>query len=416
MNRQQKGNIPKFIIGTVIVLMIGIPIILSLLVGISKFYLFIFNYLNIKTLFFIDTNNYVIELKDIIYLSFTFIGVTVTGIFSYYIWKANKASADVSERLSHLEEQRDISVRKENATILYYSSLSGLELAFDIYKREKILKPAYLSNDWTKNLASLNNSFSSAEIRTFYEFYSQLLEIRRLAFSEIDPENLYIKIEKFIANVSDENCLEYCALEIDCKKPEFTSPLVILNLKYRNLFIKLNRLFIESDLEKASAFLFLKGIFINNNFVSGERFEYYSNGNVFCIISYINEIVVKKQFMNPEQVPLENCIYVNGNATGYKQIYKNGKLDFKGEIKEGKKYNGTGYNFLLRNSEDYDFYREQAWLEQMADKANDESYQEQETMAYEENSAGWEEFCKVKYKDGQPDILNGTARREYYYK
>lgn len=420
INRKKFRNISKLIIGTLIALVIGMPFIISLLVVFTKLYLYIFSFLDTQALFFIDTQNYVIELKDIIYFSFTLVSVTVTGIFSYYIWKANKASAVVSGRLSHLEEQRDISVRKENATILYYSGLSGLELVFNLYRREKINKPAYLSDDWTKNLASLNSFFSSEEIRIFYEFYSQLLEIRRLSMLEIDRKNLYIQIENLLRNLSDESCLEYCNLEFDNKKPQYTSPLAILNLKYRNLFIKLERLFVEKNLKQDRMFndknwLSLKGIFDNNTFVSGQRFEYYSNGNIFCTLTYENKIVVKKQFMNLKNEPLENCTYVDGKASGFKRIYRNGKLNFEGEIKEGKKYNGMGYNFLLRNSDDYDYFREQAWLEQMEELANDKDYQEQEIIACEENSDSWEDLCQVKYKDGQFLILEGTAHREYNY-
>lgn len=413
MDQKKKGNVLKLIISILIALIIGLPIIIYLIVGIIKFYILVFSYLkNNHILFFIDTKNYVIELKDIIYFSVTLVGVGVTGIFSYYIWKANKASADVSEKLGNLEEQRDIIIRKENAIILFYSSLSGLEFAYDRFRGEKNLKPAYLSDDWTKNLASINSSFSSEEIRIFYQFYSQLLEIKKMESKDINTQ-----VNKFIESVSDESCLEYCSLEFENEKVQFISPLAILNLKYRNLFIKLERLFVENKIENNSVFnerdlLFLKGTFDNNKFISGERYEYYSNGNIFCTITYENEVVVKKQLMNFKgNEILENCTYINGKASGYKRIYKeNGKRDFEGEIKNGKKYNGTGFNFLLRDSDGYDYYSEEAYRQ----------YIEENTQAYEEsidesNCDKWVEFCQVKFTDGEYIILEETAYTEFQY-
>lgn len=159
-----KGLIKKIIEIMILSLLtfVAISFIIIFIVVVLKVILLLFSWVpDNNPVLFIKTNDYILNFKDVIYISTSVLGILATCIFSYLIWKANKKSADVSTKLADLEIHRDNSVIRESATVLLYTSLSGLEFVYEKYIDFKERSLPHLTRNWVTNLDKLYGQLSA---------------------------------------------------------------------------------------------------------------------------------------------------------------------------------------------------------------------------------------------------------------
>lgn len=403
-------------LNVLLITLLGIPILLLLIVIIARLLFWCFLGISKEHLLMIvNTNNYTFDLKDIVYFSVTLIGVVATSVFSYFIWKANKKSAEISEKLADLEISRDTAAIKESATLLYFTALSGLEYLFDEYHHKKNIQIPHLSIKWIDNLDRLYGHLSIEEIKLFFDFYNVLNEVSNISgqirkspslksgdkFSADYPNQLKEKIDFCIGTYFDSSCIEYSWIEYGLEKPEFITPINLLKKEYKAIFDKLNKLIHFGKIDESNEYL---------------RKEWYKTGTMFCEIRYSSDQILHKKFWSADGELLEDCDYIDGKASGYKEIYEGNNLIFVGQIKDNKKYTGKEYKVLLRDSDDYDLLRDEAFIEQqMKEQSTDEYWENQATQIadqLEDGTQGWAEYCQAEWINGKRILLKDKVYRE----
>lgn len=379
----------KLILYIIALLFLGIPIAIIITIGLLKLLLWIYPW---KPLFFIDTKGFIFELKDIVYFSMSLIGVIATGFFSYFIWKANRKSADLSEQLAKLEENRDVSTIKESASLLYFSALSAMEYILDTHRNNKTKKLLYLTDNWLDQLSHLVNQLDIEEIKRLFDMFNNI--------NKIDQSRGMIDI--FIKTYFDDSCIEYSFFAV----VEYDNPIKLLKPEYKNIYNKLILLLNSGDITKYEE----PQIII----------ERYRNGRTFFKFDIIDRHIIHKTFWDVDGNLLEDCSYENGQATGYKKIYNGNELAFDGQIKNNKMFTGKEYKILVRDSGGYDLVLEEAideaWIEQQLEEQNSQEYWENEaeriSSMMEEGTLAWGEYCSADWLEGKRNLLTEEIYKE----
>lgn len=314
-----------------------------------------------------------ISIGDYIYWYSCFLVIEVTAIFSYVLWKSSEKNNYLSEQIKKREDNRDNEIVRENALIVYFDLLMGLDdlrklYSYHVLGEKKYYpnppKELFLSSEWIKNVAVLKNKLSTNDIRTVYNLYGKLLTIKERFINENkdlpinDIKELFLEVfENRIPGV-----LDYFYIE-DIRKIMKSEYLILLNviemltyntlnIETKNDIVNLSNQYyykgnlqngvlsgygeyfniheneVESNLENAVHKIdnvkrdrvTFDGEFNNNKFISGSRTEYYDNGQLwYCC------------FINKSKLLEEYII-----------IYKDGSELYRGAIKEGKYLTGKG--------------------------------------------------------------------------
>lgn len=110
----------------------------------------------------------------------------VTSIFSYVVWKTSVQSYKVAEAVKDLETNRDEEATRENALIIYYDLLSGLNNLLELYISRFIDKTTpnpnklFFSEEWIKNVANLRDHLTADELDTIYQLYGEMYTLKSL--------------------------------------------------------------------------------------------------------------------------------------------------------------------------------------------------------------------------------------------
>jgi hypothetical protein len=140
------------------------------------------------------------QIKDLIYYQVNVISIVITGFFSYMVFKVTERSNDLAEKnleltqiMAKRDDQREMEKIKENAFIVYYDLLLGLNdikklyVAYCINDLSNSPEQMFFSNEWIKNVAALKNVFDEESklsennidyIEYIYELYGDLLVIK----------------------------------------------------------------------------------------------------------------------------------------------------------------------------------------------------------------------------------------------
>ena len=73
----------------------------------------------------------------------------VTLILSIFIWKIDKKSVEITQKMDEQEIERDRLVLIETANKLYFSLVNIFEYLCFHYANQKSEKEVYISDDWT---------------------------------------------------------------------------------------------------------------------------------------------------------------------------------------------------------------------------------------------------------------------------
>jgi hypothetical protein len=328
------------------------------------------------------------------------ISVVATSAFSYFIWTANKKSAEISEKLASLEINRDTAIIKESSALLFLTALSGLEYIFFNYNHQKNTKSPKLSNQWVDNLDKLYGVLSLDEIKLFFDLYNDLYCMNRIINQEtndLSSKKIKEEIDSRIDTYFDNSCAEYAILQ----KTEFKSPIELLKREYQILFDKLH------ILSKSGSVMSIQTSYTSVT-------KYNTTGKTFCEIRYDNNII-HKSFWDISGKLLEDCNYINNKANGFKSIYDGNRLEFVGEVKDGKPYKGNEYHILLRNSDGYDLQADEAYFErQIEEQSSDEYWNTKSDIEDEtfDNPRDWADYCNGKWEDGERILLTNEVSRE----
>ncbi|WP_432664502.1 hypothetical protein R9X47_28735 [Wukongibacter baidiensis] len=170
----------SILIIVVILAVVFIPLMFNIINYITE-YEIIFNIFFPKgwKLLKVDLNK-AIEIGDLIYYFATGLSIGITSIFSYMIYKASAKSNNLAEEIKRKEENRDREIVRENALILYYDLLLGLNDLKNLYINRRIYdsipepKKMLVREDFIKNVAILKNELSIDEMEKIYRLYSSL--------------------------------------------------------------------------------------------------------------------------------------------------------------------------------------------------------------------------------------------------
>jgi antitoxin component YwqK of YwqJK toxin-antitoxin module len=387
------------------------------------------------SLTFIKPEEYVFRLNDYLILFVYFLQAITTSLFSYFIWKTSVKSNEISEQLKEREDNKDNADIKENALIVYYDLLLGLndlKKLHDKYilkKKASAPKRLYFSNEWIKNVAVLKDKLGYKDINSIYQLYGDLLTMKELLENNSSNE-LQEEIERSFNKIVSKNYLEYMwdGLEIESVEG-------ILNIYYGNIFEKLKKvLFLSTNknisenngkyrvmydkdkiwyegglvcehlsgpgeiLDEEGKIRYI-GVFENDNFKEGIRYGHYNNGRVFFKTKYKDGIRIESEIWSKDgQLYFKGTYNNNDIENGIGKVYDNkGKLEYDGEIKNGK-YNGKGiryetlthkeegiweegrlirgveYGVLLEDSNDHNWEANFQWEQQQIEKQNDDEY------------------------------------------
>ena len=324
-----------------------------------------------------------VDIGNYIYWCSCFLVIEVTAIFSYVLWKSSERNNNLSEQIKKKEDNRDNEIVRENALIVYFDLLMGLDdlrklYSYHVLGEKKYYpnppKELFFSREWIKNVAVLKNKLSTNDIRTVYNLYGKLLTIKERVINE--NKDLAINdIKELFLEVFENRipgALNYFYIE-DIRKIMKSEYLILLNaievLTYNTLNIEnkddivnlsnqyyykgnlQNGIFsgygeyfnkheseVESNLENTDLKIdrvTFDGEFNNNKFISGSRTEYYDNGQLWY-----------RCFINKSKLLEEYII-----------IYKDGSEIYRGAIKEGKYLNGKGA-LHLKELEENDYLKQ----------------------------------------------------------
>jgi hypothetical protein len=321
----------------------------------------------------IDFNN-AIDIGDYIYWYSCFLLIEVTTIFSYVLWKSSEKSNNLAEEIKKREDNKDKEYVRENALIVYFDLLIGLDDLRKLYtyhvlgNKKYYLNPPkelFFSDEWIKNVAVLKNKLSTNGIKTIYDLYGKLLTIRGLLdekqkdkdLSTDDIKALFLEVFEnripgvldyfYVEDIRKIMKVEYLILlntievltcnTIDIKSKNDT--VILSNQYYKGALengvlhgagkyfdIKENE--VEGNEEKVSEELddikkdkiTFSGTFKNNKFIYGNRTEYNANGDLWY------RCVIENSKLKEDDIIL----------------YKNDKELYRGSIKEGKYSTGKG--------------------------------------------------------------------------
>lgn len=424
----------------------------------------------------IDTENYKVTFNNYMTLFIAILQTCVTAFFSYMVWISSKEANNLSIKIHQQELNKEKVEKREIALTIYYEIIIGLDNIRLLYRsyclHEKVIAPTRLiyNKEWTSKISKLSEFLTYKQINWLNEIYSKIAYIDDLICENEEIENNHIsEIEKAIKQIIDEDLYEYytvlslndsfigdivnirIASLIISLKYLITSGYSVNDRKLHNIEIKDEMLNIDGYVEnnklqgktivydKSGNELF-NGEFNEGEFIHGERKIFRNNHSIYEV-KHENNNCRKTKI-----VDLNNIVIVDGKFddkklfTGYKQQYDNKVLKYKGEFINGK-YNGEGIKYndsetiegiwkngriingiakgvKIADSEGYDYFEEQAYIEQQEELANDEAYQEQRAMSealYDLTAPDYDEYANFQIINGRYKLIEDSEWRNSKY-
>ncbi|MBU3199812.1 hypothetical protein LL037_10515 [Clostridium estertheticum] len=208
--------------------------------------------------------------SEIIYYLICTYTMLLSGLFSYLLYKVTKRNNSIAkdnndlgvqtlkltQLATNMEINREQKYFKENALVVYYDLLIGINDFKKIYLSQYIIddkyciapKRLYFSGEWIKNVAIISNDLDEQERYDIYELYGDFLTIQDLLIKFENKENTsdfyehrnHLKDKLFVGEI------KYYPSGATMSKEGWTklfySPLDIennLNEKYKDIIKKL---------------------------------------------------------------------------------------------------------------------------------------------------------------------------------
>lgn len=300
------------------------------------------------------------------------INVYVTLILSIFIWKIDKKSVEITQKMDEQEIERDRLVLIETANKLYFSLVNIFEYLCFHYANQKSEKEVYISDDWTSDLAKMRIVLSDVEIKKIFDLFRNVLVLKE----KCTKENF-------------ENVCKFCMIPY------------LLNLYANDTFSDkisfedmMNRT-IKNAFEKIKLLCVLKRMDDIGNISSLESEniyeKMYSEQNVGIRMTYIGgEIDSIKIFDTNGKIILDGTIKPEG-YTGYKEEYKDDQLVEKGQYENGKLINGIKYHVYKDNDvQDNEQVEEEIEMPAYTERYYKELEVKNGEVIYNENKSNYE--------------------------
>ncbi len=382
-----------------VLLIIAIPLIIGTfvkIVNIESFSIFgfkieLFDFLS-------DKDNVKIEFKDYLSSVCALLGIIITSFLSYLIWKLNKKSVQISEKLIELEFERDGKITAGSAAMIYIVSYSMIEYLHKIRNGRTKLKFPYFNDDFLKSAEKLYGILSSSDLAFIFEFYNDFSDLQEILVKRKDA-----KIIDELANKYFEgSCLEYSFYDFH-RVPEFLNIISLLKFDYQEILGRIDC-------------LARKGTLVEVKFPKAFK-AYYKNGKEFYNITINEDGKIEKQFWDLNEKLIEKTITDDMGITGYKIDFEGKTKKFEGQYMNGKRYHGTEYNIKIADSDGYDYFRELNELEMLSERANDEEdhFDEMMEKSIESGQIGYDEFCTGTWEEGKRVLNTSNSKKEPRY-
>jgi hypothetical protein len=347
-----------------------------------------------------------------------------------------------------------------------------------IHKKSPSPKRMFFSSDWIKNVAFLKDRLNHTDISELYSLYGNLLTVRDLLenstsgedYSELDDE-----VKRLFKDIMSENLIDnppiisirfaevqscvnnyYFYLLEKLKRLTYLDKQISIKCIEDDVFemyVDSNRYYtgkMKDGVFEGKGTIWnwnmrgskqerFEGEFFDGKLVEGIRHEKYILGNIFYSMHYGYDFREYGKVYNEDGEVLSSGNYNPDDKPneGFFTLYdQNGGVKYVGEIKQGKYHGkgilfdrrikkqgiwengylkeGTEYNVLVADSNDYDYYREQAELQSLIEKAQEQ--ERIETEEFDEMFArGWSEYANILHKDGESKIIENTRRKEFEY-
>lgn len=257
--------------------------------------------------------------------------VYVTLILSIFIWKIDKKSVEITQKMDEQEIKRDRLVLVETANKLYFSLVNIFEYLCFHYANQESEKEVYISDDWINDLAKMRIVLSEMEIKEIFDLFRNILVLK----------------EKYTKEKLEQIC-EFCMIYY------------LLDLYVNDMFS--NKISFEDMMKKTikNAFQKIKQVCILNRMEEIENIRHLKPENIYEKIHSEQSLGIRITYFG-NKIDSIKVVDTNGNIilngtikdegyTGYKEEYKNGQLIEKGQYKNGKLINGMKYHVFKNNN------------------------------------------------------------------
>lgn len=305
--------------------------------------------LHINTKEIIIDLNSPIKIGDYLTYYISILGIEVTSVLSYMLYKTSVKSNELAEIINSKEDKRNDEKIRESALIIYYDFISKISIIKELYTKyvlEKdidINKNIIMKDDWIKTLTNLRSVLSRKELNKLFQLYNRFELIAR--FQKEDDDK---RLEKAVENISVDIFLNILRnylwmdyhVENEC----------LLNYDYYKIFMKIEE---KIDDKKVDQRIYL-GDTTDFTLFNGKETYTDKNGQLVYEFNYVEGKIVNGRYYNYvnniyEKIfegELDNKFnIINGYTVKFD---KNMRIEYKGEIKNNK-YDGNGILYSRGN-------------------------------------------------------------------
>ncbi len=332
---------------------------------------------------------------------FTVIGIELTALLSYALWRTSVRSNNLAKAINDKEENRDSENIRESALTVYYDLIFKISMLKMLYTRSKHksnlleTKKLIISSDWVKHVVNLRNVLNRHELYCLFDLYNSFQLLHDLGENVNREQDELEDLIKHLANkMFIPSILNYLWMDFS-GEIEAT-----LNSQYFMVFRKIQAT-INNELESKyytklpsgevevklnSGHKKYTGEFANGKLRNGVDYWESSNGHMSYTFKYENYNIIEGNYSNKvsevddiifdcrfdsegKQTTGRTTLFYESNNIKYKGEIVNQKYDGEGSLyydskipsiqftgvwKEGKRVNGE---YINKNSDEIKYFK-----------------------------------------------------------
>ncbi len=312
-----------------------------------------------------------IKLGDYVYYYISVVGIEVTGLLSYAIWRASMESNKLWKDISNKEENKDKEIIRESALIVYYDLVSNISILKMLYSTQMLKTKAVETNklniisDWVKNIGNLRDILTGKEIEILFNLYNSFSLLSELERNPNDESNeLKTLVKQLSKKIFISVLLDHLWMDFNGATES------ILNNKYYPILRKIqlaskinldnNEYSYNSEdgelcVNQNNEMVKYRGEFINGIIHNGTDEWHLDDGTLLYSLKCENGKIISGEYTNKfreESELIFNCKF-NGEGKqteGYTTtFYSPNIMKYQGLIIDGK-YSGQGKYYANKNS------------------------------------------------------------------
>jgi len=191
------------------------------------------------------------EINSFVYNLSTICGITVTGVFSYLIYKSNNVILSIERQRdnSKLEEENEIIIKNSHELYCFIKLIINdlLDIYYDPELESNIKVTLY---DWNGNISSLRNILDYREVDFLYQLYKDVSRLNESIHNkETYDKRMEHVIEKYFTNLILEK------VDYNLHK----NYMIYVNYEILNIQFKLKQVFSKDESEIFSEMIKFEG-------------------------------------------------------------------------------------------------------------------------------------------------------------